>query len=116
MISSRKSNDLPLQMKILNTVIPILMHFCSFIPNWGVASSKKPYIAGFTVANFSCYPIRRRVSKSCGLEYLITAHASTHWVHFVLFILYELPVSSQPGGVFSLSIWIYCLDEYQCGS
>ena len=30
-ISERISDDIPPQMKILNMVIPILMHFCSFI-------------------------------------------------------------------------------------
>ena len=30
MISERISDDIPSQMKFLNMVIPILMHFCSF--------------------------------------------------------------------------------------
>ena len=38
MISERISDDIPPQMKILNMVIPILMHFCSFISNWSVVS------------------------------------------------------------------------------
>ena len=29
-------------MKILNMVIPTLMHLCSFISNWSVASHMKP--------------------------------------------------------------------------
>ena len=33
MISDRISNDIPPQMKILNIVISILMHFCSFVLN-----------------------------------------------------------------------------------
>ena len=33
MISDRLSNDIPPQMKILNIVISILMHFCSFVLN-----------------------------------------------------------------------------------
>ena len=32
-ISKRISDDIPPQMKILNMVIPILMHFCSFLSN-----------------------------------------------------------------------------------
>ena len=34
MISERISYDIPPQMKILNIVIPILMHFCSFVECW----------------------------------------------------------------------------------
>ena len=34
--------DIPPQIKILNTVIPILMHFCSFVSNWSIASRIKP--------------------------------------------------------------------------
>ena len=33
MISERISDDISPQMKILNMVIPILMHFCSFVLN-----------------------------------------------------------------------------------
>ena len=69
-ISELISDDVPLQMKILNMVIPILMHFCSFISNQSVESHIKPhviqqnvtllmtsnyflqYIAGHTVTNF----------------------------------------------------------------
>ena len=38
MISDRISDDTPPQTKILNTVIPILMHFCSFVQNLRAAS------------------------------------------------------------------------------
>ena len=41
MISERISADIPPQIKILNMVIPILMHFCSFVSNWSVASPIK---------------------------------------------------------------------------
>ena len=34
MISERISDDTPPQMEILNMVIPILMHFCSFVSSW----------------------------------------------------------------------------------
>ena len=34
------SGEIPPQMKILNMVIPILMHFCSFVSNLRVASPK----------------------------------------------------------------------------
>ena len=40
MICERISDDMPPQMKILNMVIPILMHFCSFVPNWSVKPHK----------------------------------------------------------------------------
>ena len=60
--SERISDDIPPQMKILNTVIPILMHFCSLSSNSSVASRTssnevtssyfRQYIAGYTVANF----------------------------------------------------------------
>ena len=36
MISGRISDDIPPQMKILNMVIPILMHFCSFVSDLSV--------------------------------------------------------------------------------
>ena len=39
MISEHISNDIPPQMKILNMVIPILMHFCCFVSNWSIANS-----------------------------------------------------------------------------
>ena len=70
MISERISDDIPPQIKILNMVIPILMHFCSFVSKWSVASRIKPhviqrivtllmmsnyfqqYITGYTVAIF----------------------------------------------------------------
>ena len=42
MISKRISDDIPPQMKILNMVITILMHFCSFVSNWSVASLIMP--------------------------------------------------------------------------
>ena len=69
-ISEHISDDIPPQMKILNMVIPILMHCYSLVSNWCVASRTKAYIiqqiltrlmtsnyfrqyiAGFTVANF----------------------------------------------------------------
>ena len=38
------SDDIPPQIKKMNMVIPILMHFCSFISKWGVASRMKPHI------------------------------------------------------------------------
>ena len=38
------SEDIPPQMKILNVVIPILMHFCSFVSNLSNESCKKPHI------------------------------------------------------------------------
>ena len=41
MISKRISDDRPPQMKILNMVIPILMHFCSFVSNGSVTSGMK---------------------------------------------------------------------------
>ena len=43
MISERISDDIPPQMIILNTVIPILMRFYSLVSNWSVASRIKPY-------------------------------------------------------------------------
>ena len=70
MISERIYNDISPQMKILNMVIPILMHFCSLVLNWSVGSHInlhviqqdvtlsmtsnyfRQYIAGYTVSNF----------------------------------------------------------------
>ena len=42
MISECIFNDIPPQMKILNIVIPILTHFCSFVSNGSVGSHRKP--------------------------------------------------------------------------
>ena len=44
MISACISDDILPQMKILNMVIPILMHFCSYFSNWSIASSLKPAV------------------------------------------------------------------------
>ena len=44
MISERISDDIPPQMKILNMVIPILMHFCTFDSNPIVESRIKPHV------------------------------------------------------------------------
>ena len=44
MISERISDDIPPQMKILNMVIPILMHFCTFDSNRSVESRIKPHV------------------------------------------------------------------------
>ena len=43
MISDCISDYIPPQVQILNMVIPILLHFCSFISNLSVASDKKPH-------------------------------------------------------------------------
>ena len=42
MISKCISDNIPPQMKILNMVIPILMHFCSFLRNWSVEPAGRP--------------------------------------------------------------------------
>ena len=42
-ISERISDKIPPQMKILNMVIPILMHFYSLVSNWIGASRIKPH-------------------------------------------------------------------------
>ena len=39
------SDNIPPQMKILNMVISILMHFYNLVSNWSVASRKKPHKA-----------------------------------------------------------------------
>ena len=44
MISERISDDILPQMKILNMVMPILMHFCSFVSNWSIASRIMPHV------------------------------------------------------------------------
>ena len=43
MIFERISDNIPPQMKVLNMVIPILMHFYNFLSNWSVASGIKPH-------------------------------------------------------------------------
>ena len=37
------SDDIPPQMKILNTVIPILIHFCGLVSNLSVARPKNAH-------------------------------------------------------------------------
>ena len=44
MIFERTSHDIFPQMKILNRVITILMHFFSLVFNWRVASHIKPHV------------------------------------------------------------------------
>ena len=44
MISERIYDDIPPQMKILNMVIPILMHFCIMSLSLSVASHIKPHV------------------------------------------------------------------------
>ena len=39
MISDSIFDDIPPQMKNLDMVIPILIHFCSFVSNWCVAKA-----------------------------------------------------------------------------
>ena len=34
----------PPPMKILNMIIPILMHFCGFVSNWSAASRIMPHV------------------------------------------------------------------------
>ena len=41
MIADPISDDIPHEMNILNMVIPILMHFSSFVSNLGIASCLK---------------------------------------------------------------------------
>ena len=49
-ISDRISDDIPPQMKIFNMVIPILMHVCSFVSSWSVASRITPLVIQRNVA------------------------------------------------------------------
>ena len=44
MISERKLDDIPPQMKILNMIIPILMHFCSYVSNSSIESHIKLHV------------------------------------------------------------------------
>ena len=85
MFSECITNNIPPQMKNLNMVIPILMHFClklehckphkaashptkCDIINESKSNYFRRYFAGYSVTNFQCYPIRYRVTKSSGLE------------------------------------------------
>ena len=43
-ISDRISHNIPPQMKILNTVISNLLHFCNLVSNWSFASCMKPHV------------------------------------------------------------------------
>ena len=44
MISELISDDIPPQRKSLDMVIPIQMHFCSFVSNWSVAIRIKQHV------------------------------------------------------------------------
>ena len=44
MISECKCDDIPPKMQILNMLIPILMHICSFVSNWSVASHQSLHV------------------------------------------------------------------------
>ena len=75
MISACISEDIHIQIKLLNNVIPILMHFCSVVSNWSVSSRITKcdiinYVKLFTytVANLRCFPIKCRVTKASALE------------------------------------------------
>ena len=76
------SDDMPPPKKIVNMLIPILMHFCGLVSNWSVASRIKVYVIKqnvtfimtsnyfrqyIAVTNF--YPIKRHVTKASALEY-----------------------------------------------
>ena len=52
MISERISDDIPPQMNILNMVIPILMHFFSYVLNWSIASRIKLHVIQRNVTKF----------------------------------------------------------------
>ena len=59
MISKCISDDMPPQMKILNMVIPILMHFCSFVSNLSVASCIKLHVIQQNVTLFLFFDVIR---------------------------------------------------------
>ena len=42
--SEAVKHDFRTYMKILNMIIPILMHYCSFVSNWSVASHIMPHV------------------------------------------------------------------------
>ena len=86
---SIKCYDLPPKMTIFNTVIPILMHFlfhfclsyCTLL-HWVQRKTRRHPMTNdvmlwrkvsnkYTVANFWCYPIRRRFIFARALEYCI---------------------------------------------
>ena len=90
MISERISDDIPPQMKILNMVIPILVHICSFVSNWSVARRIMLHGIQRNVTNFydaKTFPAvyrriycrkymtlsnqKLRVSRACALELMI---------------------------------------------
>ena len=71
MIFEGISDDIPPQMKILNMVVPILMHFCSFLSNWSDASHIMPSVRisqDILSPFFGRYPIRSPVTKASALK------------------------------------------------
>ena len=69
MISERISDDIPPKMKMLNMVIPILMHFYSFVSNWSVARRvpRKCYVIN-DVKQFPTVYRRSSVTKASAFE------------------------------------------------
>ena len=58
MILDRISNNIAPQMKIVNMVIPILMHICILVSNWSIASGIKSHV------------IQRNVTESMSSNYV----------------------------------------------
>ena len=131
MISDRISKDIPPQMNIFNMVIPILMHFCSFVSNRSIASSIEPHIiqqnvtllmtsnyfrqynAGYTIANVWCYPIKGHITKSDALESVVCVSSSRCHVLVCSLWLWHFLVILTFCMVFVFLIVLLFIDQYQ---
>ena len=64
-ISKSISDDIPPQMKMLNMLIPILMHFCSFILNLTIRNS---WMKGDVVNDVKLFSTVYRISQDILLQ------------------------------------------------
>ena len=59
---SISNNYIPPQMKILNIIIPILMHFCSFVSNWSFTSH--------IMLRIIQWHVTKLMTSNCFLQYI----------------------------------------------
>ena len=80
MISRRISDDIPPQMKILNMVIPILMHFCSFVSNWSI---------------YGCHTVRAKNKHMALVCKMICAFAVLYDINRCFFFMCPIYISEK---------------------
>ena len=118
MISDRFPSCIPPQMKILNMIIPILMHFYILYQNGALQATKSHIIQQYDIINdfklfptvyhriycqiFLCYPIRCHITKSSALELLFAynkvsfSHVKAHMYSSYCFFILKAPTKCHP--------------------